>query len=412
MKISSSPKRIFNKSTALLRTDPVGVRLGMVSLLIGTLAGLVAGLVLGSITGRLIELPGLIVLVPAAVGLRGNIYGALSSRLNTIAQLGEYKFSLNKSSSVGSNMYASVLLSISASMILAVVAKFVSMSFGVKNPISILEFCLVSIIGGILPTIIVLISTIFLSRLCFKRNWDLDNVAAPIVTAIGDCVTIPSLILATLFLPYRVVVIVLSIVVSIIAIWLFVLGVWSKIDNIKRIFRESMPVLIIGGSISILAGLAIQSRISIFNEYPVLLVLLPPLLSINGAIGSILSARVATKLHLGFINPNKFSFSNVSEDITVSYLLTIPIFLLLGIFCAMFSALGHLAGPGAFYTITIALVAGFIATSMSNVVGYISATLTYRFGFDPDNFAVPSVTSVSDLIGAVVLMSIIIILPI
>ena len=85
----------------------------------------------------------------------------------------------------------------------------------------------------------------------------------------------------------------------------------------------------------------------------------------------ILSARVATKLHLGFINPNKFSFSNVSEDITVSYLLTIPIFLLLGIFCAMFSALGHLAGPGAFYTITIALVAGFIATSMSNVVGYI-----------------------------------------
>ena len=190
------------------------------------------------------------------------------------------------------------------------------------------------------------------------------------------------------------------------------MGIWSNIELVKRIVRESLPVLIIGGSVSILAGLAIQSKISSFDKFPILLVLLPPMLSINGAIGSILSARVATKLHLGFVDANKFKFSNVSEDITVSYLLTIPIFTMLGIFCAIFSIFGHLSGPGWFYIITISLVAGFIATTFSNFVGYLSATLTYRFGFDPDNIAVPSVTSMSDLIGAVVLMSVISLLPI
>jgi mgtE-like transporter len=412
MKLTNSPQRLYKRSTALLRTDPIGVRHGLVSLLIGTLAGLVAGVILGSVTNRLVALPGLIVLVPAAVGLRGNIYGALASRLNTIAQLGEYRFSVKRATTVGSNIYASILLSLSASMLLAVVAKLVSESFGVANPISLLEFFLIAIGGGIIPTIVVLACTIFLSRLCVKREWDLDNVAAPLITATGDCVTIPSLLLMSLFISNRLFVVVAGMITFAVAAYCLIVGLWAHIESVKRIVRESLPVLIVGGSISILAGLAIQSKISSFSKYPILLVLLPPLLSINGAIGSILSARVATKLHLGFVRADKFNFGSVSEDLTVSYLLTVPIFFILGVFCSIYSRIGHLAGPGYFYIILISLTAGFIATTLSNCVGYLSATLTYRFGFDPDNFAVPSVTSISDLIGAVVLMAIISVLPI
>ena len=297
-------------------------------------------------------------------------------------------------------------------MLLAVIAKLVSESFGVTNPISLLEFFVIAIGGGIIPTLIVLACTIFLSRLCVKREWDLDNVAAPLITATGDCVTIPSLLLMTLFINNSIFVIIAGCLAFFAALYCLIIGLWSKTELIRRIVRESLPVLIVGGSISILAGLAIQSKISSFSKYPILLVLLPPLLSINGAIGSILSARVATKLHLGFVRADKFSFAGVSEDLTVSYLLTVPIFFILGIFCSIYSRVGHLAGPGYLYIILISLTAGFIATTLSNCVGYLSATLTYRFGFDPDNFAVPSVTSISDLIGAVVLMAIISVLPI
>lgn len=274
MKLSNSTKKILLKSTSLLRTDPVGVRLGMVALIIGTIAGLLAGIVLGSYTNKLIELPGLILLVPAAVGLRGNIYGALASRLNTIAQLGEYRFSIKKSTTVGANIYASILLSLSASMLLAVVAKFVAISFDVTNSISILEFFIISVIGGIVPTAIVLLCTIFLSKLCVRRNWDLDNVAAPLITAIGDSVTIPSLLIASLLLPNSFVIMTLGIIVFVISVLTIIMGIWSNIELVKRIVRESLPVLIIGGSVSILAGLAIQSKISSFDKFPILLVLL------------------------------------------------------------------------------------------------------------------------------------------
>src|SRR5665811_2323731 len=50
---------------------------GSLALLIASLGNLVAGLTLGSITGTLEALPGFMVLIPAAIGMRGNIYGAL-----------------------------------------------------------------------------------------------------------------------------------------------------------------------------------------------------------------------------------------------------------------------------------------------------------------------------------------------
>lgn len=405
MKLELTPTRLYRRATALIRTDPLSVRTGFIALLISTFAGLAAGVVLGSITGTLLALPGLVVLVPAAVGLRGNVFGALASRLSTMAQLGETRFSRRLSTAFGQNLASATILSISCSLFLAGIAKIVSEAFGIKDTISFADFFVISIIGAIIPTLVSMIVTIFLARTCVKREWDLDNVGAPLITATGDLVTIPSLVLATLLIGISWVTPVIALISVVGAMLLFIYGVFSKYTSLKRIVRESLPVLIIGGSISILAGLTVQGRLDSLSKYPILIVLLPPLLSLNGAIGSILSARVSTKLHLGTVRSDRFGFSPVSEDVTITYLLSVPIFLLLGLFCATYSAFGHLAGPGWFYVISIAVIAGVISTTLSNVIGYITAIMSYRFGFDPDNFAVPAVTSVSDLIGAVVLMT-------
>lgn len=404
MKLRVTPSRMYNRATALLRTDPISVRTGFIALAISTCAGLIAGIVLGSITGTLLALPGLIVLEPAAIGLRGNVFGALASRLSTIAQLGDLKFSRRLSTKVGQNLASAAILSISCSFFLAGIAKIVSESFGIKNAISFSDFFVISIIGGLIPTVVVMIVTIFLAKACVKKEWDLDNVGAPIITATGDMLTIPSLLLATLFVRIDYVTPIISFIVSLCAIASFFYGFFNKNETLKRIVRESLTVLILGGSISILAGLTVQGKIDSLSTFPILIVLVPPLLSLNGAVGSILSARISTKLHLGTVRADRFAFSPVSEDVTISYLLAVPIFLVLGIFCAGYSTVGHLAGPSWFITILVALIAGIVATTFSNIVGYITAVMTYRFGFDPDNFAVPAVTSVSDLIGAVVFM--------
>lgn len=404
MKLRVTPARVYKRATALLRTDPLSVKTGFTALVVSTGAGLVAGIVLGSITGTLLELPGLIVLVPAAVGLRGNVFGALASRLSTMAQLGDLRFSRKLSTSVGQNLASAAILSIFCSFSLAAIAKITSEAFGIENAISLLDFFAISIIGGLIPTFLVMIVTIFLAKACVRKQWDLDNVGAPIITATSDMVTIPSLVFATLIVKFDLVTIITASLASFFAIGIFVYGLLARHLIMNRIIKESLSILMLGGSISILAGLTVQGKIDSFSDFPILIVLIPPLLSINGAIGSILSARVSTKLHLGTIRADRFGFSNVSEDITISYLLSIPIFLILGIFCSIYSNVGHLQGPGWLLTIGISLIAGVIATTLSNFVGYLAAVMTYRFGFDPDNFAVPTVTSVSDLIGAVVLM--------
>jgi mgtE-like transporter len=403
-KLKSTPSRVTRRATALLRTDPVGVRTGFVALLLSTAAGLVAGIVLGSITGTLVALPGLIVLAPAAIGLRGNVFGALACRLSTMAQLGELRFSRRLTSPVGQNLYAAIALSISCSMFLAGVAKIVSEAFGISNAISFLDFFVISIMGSLIPTAIVLFVTIFLAKLSVKRGWDLDNVGAPLITATGDMVTIPSLVIATVFVGHGWFTNISSLIAFSAAMALFVFGFFSRRVILKRIYRESLPILLLGGTISLFAGLTVQGQIDKLELFPILIVLVPPLLSVNGAIGSILSARVATKLHLGLLRSDRFSLPAISEDITVSYLLAVPIFFILGVFCAVYSTVGHLAGPSSVVMISIALVAGVVSTTFSNLVGYVAAVMTYRFGLDPDNFAVPAVTSVSDLIGAIVLM--------
>src|SRR5262249_61907253 len=111
-------RAVVARFRALLRTDAVGVRSGFVALLISSGGDLVAGLTLGSITGTLEALPGLLVLVPAAIGMRGNVFGALGSRLGTLIHSGNFVLSRRRDTEVGQNLGAAMALSLSISLVL------------------------------------------------------------------------------------------------------------------------------------------------------------------------------------------------------------------------------------------------------------------------------------------------------
>src|SRR3954451_3771910 len=108
--------RFWRRFVALGRAGPTRVPAGVVAHLLATATGLVAGLVLGSITGTLEALPGLLVLVPAAVGLRGNVFGALGSRLGTAVHTGTFRMSAKRNTLVGQNLAASLSMSLSVSL--------------------------------------------------------------------------------------------------------------------------------------------------------------------------------------------------------------------------------------------------------------------------------------------------------
>jgi mgtE-like transporter len=394
----------FARLRALLRSDWVGVRAGFVALLISSGGDLLAGLTLGAITHTLEALPGLLVLVPAAIGMRGNVFGALGSRLGTAIHTGTFRFSRRMDTVVGQNLAVAISLSLSISLVLAVLAKVVCVGFGLENTISIGDFVVISVIGGFLSSIVVLAITVFVAQLSTRRNWDLDNVSSPIVTAAGDMVTLPALFLATYLAGLAWVTPIVAVVCTVLGIGALVRSLRSRHPILRRIARESVPVLVLAGSIDVIAGLTIQKRFAAFLVYPALLVLVPPFLEDSGSLGAILSARVSTKLHLGTLDPRRWRMRAVAEDVLLIYLYAVPVFLLLGVSADIASAIAGLSSPGSLEMIAVSLLAGALATTFSVLVGFYGAVASYRLGLDPDNHGIPIVTSSLDLLGALALI--------
>jgi mgtE-like transporter len=404
--------RFVRRFVALVRADPAGVRDGFVAHLLATATGLIAGLVLGSITGTLEQLPGLLVLVPAAVGLRGNVFGALGSRLGTLVATGSFRLSRRRDTPVGQNLAASVALSIGGSLLLAVVAKLVAEAFGVQDAMSVADFVVVSVAGALIPTAVVLGITVAVAALGVRREWDIDNVSVPVVTAAGDVVTLPSLFLATFLVtdPPGWTTDLTAIACAAGGLALLVAGIRSGRPVLRRVVRESLPFLVYAGLLSTLAGITIQSRLGSLSAEPALLIVIPPLLSLSGSLAGILSARVATKLHLGLVDPTRPAVGPVAPDLTLVFVVALPIYLVLGLAADVLAAVTGLASPGVLEMLELVVLAGVMATAVTCIVAYGAAFVTYRLGWDPDNNGVPLVSSASDFLGAVAFMVALVIL--
>jgi mgtE-like transporter len=51
--------------------------------------------------------------------------------------------------------------------------------------------------------------------------------------------------------------------------------------------------------------------------------------------------------------------------------------------------------------VLVAVIGGLMATTLSIVVAYYGAIVSYRLGLDPDNIGIPMVTSSIDLFGSI-----------
>ena len=401
-------RAVLSRFRALLRSDSAGVRAGFYALLLSSGGDLLAGLTLGSITGTLETLPGLLVLVPAAIGMRGNVFGALGSRLGTAVHTGTFRMSTRRDTLVGQNLAVSLSMSISVSLVLAVLAKVVCVAFGLENTISIADFVVISVLGGLLSSVVVMVITLLVAQMGVRRNWDLDNVSSPIVAASGDIVTLPALFLATYLVGIPWLTTIVAIICAAGALVALVASVRSKYPILRRIARESLPVLVLAGTIDVIAGITIEKRFESFLVYPALLVLVPPFLEDSGALGSILSARVSTKLHLGTLVPGRGSLRSVGEDFLLIYMYAIPVFFLLGVSADIAALVVGLKSPGSLEMIAVSMVAGLIATTCAVLVGFYGAVAAHRLGLDPDNHGIPIVASSLDLLGAFSLILVIV----
>jgi mgtE-like transporter len=376
----------------------------LTALVLLVVVALLAGLTLGHNADRLEQLPGLLLMVPAAIALRGNIFGALGSRLGTSIHAGTFRLSLRPSSVVGENVLASVVLTLFTAVALAVLAKGAAVVFGVANPIDLGSFITISVVGGFLASAAVLVTALGLTAGSVRFGWDPDNVTAPLVTAVGDVATVPALVLASTMVgqqwPVRITTMVSVAAVPIVAFVVLKVGR----SGLRLILRESVPVLLLGIILDLIAGVTVERQLDAFSRFPALLVLLPAFLAVAGALGGTLSSRLASQLHLGTIAPTPIPESRARGDVVTSIGLAVPVFILCGGLAHGFARTSSLASPGMGWLIAAAVLGGLVATIMAAVVAYYSTIASVRIGLDPDTYGIPLVTSAMDLFGAFTLI--------
>jgi len=391
-------RRRARRIWAYLRSERRTLRQGFVALLVSTGAALVAGIALGSFSHTLEALPGLIILVPAANGMRGTIFGAIGARLGHSIHAGLFDVTRDRHGVLYQNVFVAIVTTFSSSLYLAVLAKMSAIAFGLHS-ISFLDFVTISVVGGVLGSAIILALTAGLTILSFRRGWDLDAVSTPIVTAAGDMTTIPSLFLATFLVRIGGVNAVVAGLMIVLSLYATLRGAFTDLVMARRIQLEMAAVILLTPLLDILAGTAVESKLDRFLALPGLLVIVPPLVSNAGALGGILSSRISSKIHLGLISPTGMPETLAWLDASLVLVSGLFAFTLTGSLAFAYSAAANRAHPGALFMIGGTLVAGMISTMVTIVVSYYVAIFTTRFGLDPDNHAVPIITSVMDLVG-------------
>ena len=173
-------------------------RQGLVALALNSSTSLVAGAMLGSLTATFERRPGLLVLIPAAIGLRGNVFGSLGNRVSTSIHAGRAPAAAptidhpRSERAGGRRPHAGHVPRPRPAR-----RAWCRSGSGSARPIGLADLALVSVGGGALASLPVLAATLGLAAGAVRFGWDLDNVTAPLVSTLGDVLTLPALYLAT-----------------------------------------------------------------------------------------------------------------------------------------------------------------------------------------------------------------------
>jgi mgtE-like transporter len=381
-----------------LRAERRTMQQGAAALALSTAAGFVAGLILGSITGTLELLPGLLVLIPASVGMRGMIFGAMGARLGTGIAAGVFEPTLRRGGLLAQNVEVAIISAVLSSFYLAGMAKLVASSFG-EDTVSFWDLVTISVVGGVIASAVILVVTVVLSVQSFRRGWDLDAVSTPMVTAIGDMITLPALFLATFIARNESANAVAAAACTAAALAALIWAVRRSSPEVRRTLIEMAGVSALAPLLDIFAGAVLEAHRTQLEAIPGILILIPPFVSQAGAIGGILSSRLSSKLQLGVITPRGRPERPAIADAAIVVTLGVIVFTMIGVIAAVLASVTGVARPAAGLMVAGTVFAGLLVLPVTVVVGYYVAVLTTRFGLDPDNHGVPTITATLDLTG-------------
>jgi mgtE-like transporter len=166
-------------------------------LLVSAVGGLFAGLVLAGMERELREVAGLIVLVPALLATRGNVYGSLGARLGSALHQGLIEPRITAGderlrTAVAAAMATGLVVSVFAAML----------AFGILStlgrPVAPLSTLVaIALLAGLMSGVVLATAVVTVVFAGYRRGINPDTLAGPVVTTTGDLVGVATLLVAT-----------------------------------------------------------------------------------------------------------------------------------------------------------------------------------------------------------------------
>ncbi|AMK16175.1 divalent cation transporter mgtE family [Methanobrevibacter olleyae] len=404
--IVSLPARLVSNIREFLADTDSVLKESLIALSICAVGDLSAGIILGNMDFFLKTYPGLMVIIPGAIGMRGNIFGSFGSRLSTHLHIGTLSPEFKRSDILDENITASLILTMVLSVLLAVIAKVICIIFKFPS-ISVYDFVLISFIAGLASTIIMLPITMFISLKSFEGGWDPDNVTTPFIAAVGDFFTLPAIILSVLivnFLGFNPIVKIVLFIIVILITLVSLVSAYTSDNEVRNIVRQSTPVLFLCSILGTVAGGILNNSLSTLLKNQTLLTLVPLFSGESGGLVSILGARLSSGLHSGLIDPVLRPKKHTMENFIAIITLSIVMYPLIGFLAESSTLAFHNIGVGYLNSLLISFIAGLILILIMLLVVFYISTISYRRGLDPDNIVIPLSTSLTDSISTLILI--------
>ncbi|KAF9438584.1 hypothetical protein BGZ76_006636 [Entomortierella beljakovae] len=342
-----------------------------------------------------IEISELIILIPILLNLKGNLEMNLASRLSTASNMGLLDSPTSRNSFILGNLALLQLQSLTVGS----VAGLFSFALGmiVHPTLNNLEEIALMISSSMLCASVssFVLGSFMCGLVLICRHYKVnpDNIACPLASSFGDLVTLLILSGIAVFLQEYIktalCVILLLALLALIPFWYHYI---RKNQYVCEVVKEGWGPVFSAMVIASTAGLTLERYI---NQYPGMAMISPVLNGLTGNIGSIYTSRISTALH-----------ANIKENFRATektlFLVHIPIEILFLAVIGIFH-LGDVKW-------SVGVVLGYTIVSLTLVVISLGlakwiSELFWKWGYDPDNYALPILTSLIDVLGTALLVA-------
>ena len=156
------------------------------ALVASLVGGLVAGVVLGGMRAELRAVPGLLVLVPALLATRGNVYGSLGARVATALHQGLIEPRVRAGDERLRAAAAAALANGLLAGTFAATVVYVLLSALGRDPAPLLTLVGVALVAGILSGVVLVAVVLTVVFAGYRRGQNPDTLVGPVVTTTGD----------------------------------------------------------------------------------------------------------------------------------------------------------------------------------------------------------------------------------